>query len=322
MKPLKYSLEGNFKYYFASIFIFIAFTFLIAEIAIRLLTFSNGLGIGSANERWNSKYWTPINQLGYRDYAIEIADSRPSVIFLGDSATAGNGIKFEETFYYSVRKSLDENFRAINISRGGASTGQEKYNLSELITKINPNIDTLIWQVHPNDIEDYVRFPKLKRNILRRALSRVSDLYSFFDILFVSNIWSKGYVEALYLGHRDENIMKKHLVDINDITSSLKNNNSKIIFLAIPFLGNKDSLERSEVYISKLRENFINNCKYNDYFIDITPISEGFNDHDRVVSFLDQHGSPELNSEIATLLTKVISGDYKELDEGVTPCNF
>jgi hypothetical protein len=322
MSWIKNFFNSNFKFYFASFSIIIVFTFLVVEIVLRSMYFSSGVGLGGANQRWIEKYWTPINILGYRDYEILMNDSRPSIIFLGDSATAGDGVKFEETFYYSVRQSLDENYRAINLSRGGVSTTQEKHNFLELISKMNPNIDTLVFQIHGNDVDDYVELPKLNRNLLRRGLSRVSHLFAFFEQYYLHQTWVPRYMDTLYSGHQDQNVMTKHLIDINDITSTARKEDSKVIFLAIPFLSDMNSLERSEIYISKLKENFINTCTDNDYYIDITPIARNFNDSERVVSSVDHHASPELNFEIGLLLKRVLNDDYKEPNEGVTPCNF
>ena len=66
----------------------------------------------------------------------------------------------------------------------------------------------------------------------------------------------------------------------------------------------------------------INVLDDNDYYIDITPIARNFNDSERVVSSVDHHASPELNFEIGLLLKRVLNDDYKEPNEGVTPCNF
>ena len=313
--------KGNFKYYLATFSLILIFTFIILEIVLRSISYTSGVGIGSGNERWNDKYWTPINKFGYRDYEILINDSRPSIVFLGDSFTAGHGVKFEETFFYSVRQSLDENYRAINLGRSGSSTLQQKHNLSELISKINPNIDTFVFQIFGNDVEDYVKFPKIHRSILRRGLSRVSDLFSLIDVFYIRKTWVQGYMDSLFLSHQNQTVMTKHLIDINSITSSVKKDGAKVIFLAMPFLSNNDSLEKSEIYISKLRENFINMCSDGDYFIDVSPMARNFNDSERVVSLLDHHASKELNFQIGLLLKRLLNNNLKEFDEGVIPCS-
>ena len=249
-------------------------------------------------------------------------DSRPSIIFLGDSFTAGQGVKFEETFFYYVRQSLDENYRAINLGRGGASTIQEKYNFSELIDNVSPNIDTLVFQIHPNDVEDHADLPKIKRNILRRVLSRVSDLYSYMDLFYINQTWAKNSLDILFLSHQDQNVMSKHLIDINSITSLVKKDGARVIFLAVPFLSSDKSIENSEIYISKLRENFLNTCSAYDYFIDVSPTAKNFSISNRIVSSIDHHASAELNFEIGLLLKRVLENKLAVSDKGVFSCKL
>jgi hypothetical protein len=321
MSWIKCFFNGNFKYYFAYFSIIVVFTLLIIEIILRSMTFSSGTGVGSANQRWEDKYWSPVNELGYRDFDLVLDDSRRSIILLGDSFTAGHGVKFEETFFYSIHQSLDLNYRVINLGQSGTSTIEQINNLSKLITKVKPNIDTMVIQYFGNDIDDYTKLPPLKKSLFRRGMSRVSELYSFFDAFFINKKWNQDYMESLFLSYQNQDIMRKHLNDINTLVDIVKADDAKIIFLAIPFLNNNDNLDKSKIYISQLKENFINTCEDNDYFVDVSPLAKSFEISKRVVNFMDAHASPELHLEIGVLLNRLLKNNIKESDESVYVCN-
>tara|TARA_B110000503_G_scaffold142054_1_gene237586 strand:+ start:146 stop:517 length:372 start_codon:yes stop_codon:yes gene_type:complete len=116
-------------------------------------------------------------------------------------------------------------------------------------------------------------------------------------------------------------IMRKHLNDINTLIDLVKVDDAKVIFLAIPFLNNNDNLDKSEIYISQLKQNFINTCERNDYFADISAIAKRFEISKRLVNFMDAHASPELHLEIGILLNRLIKDNIKVSDESVYFCN-
>jgi hypothetical protein len=320
MSWIKDFFGKNFKFYAAYLLIILFLIFLIFEILIRSMTFSTGAGIGSASERWNNRYWKPINELGYRDFDILVNDKRKSVIFLGDSFTAGQGVKFDQTFYYLISKSLDKHLKTINLGQSGTSTNDQIENLSQLNDQINPKIDTLVIQYFGNDIEDYAQIKPVNKNIFRRFFSKLSELYSFFDSLYIAKKWNQDYMDSLFLSYKNQNKMNLHLEEINRLFSIARKKDSRIIFLTFPFLNNNSNLEKSKIYISQLKDNFKEICKKGDFFVDISHIARKFKTNERVVNFLDAHPSPELHSETALILLSILNNKKRGIEEIALEC--
>lgn len=88
------------KFYIIFILASLIIVFVALELIFRSDSFSTGSGAGKASQRWFAKNWAPINQMGYRDVEFSNGESKSVNIFLGDSFTAGHGVKFEETNYF------------------------------------------------------------------------------------------------------------------------------------------------------------------------------------------------------------------------------
>src|SRR5262245_1873703 len=89
-----------------TIFLSLLLSFVAIEMLLRLTSFPSGTGTGKAAQRWHQENWKPINSLGYRDVEFDGSSANPQIAFLGDSFTAGAGVKFEETYADIVRKRL------------------------------------------------------------------------------------------------------------------------------------------------------------------------------------------------------------------------
>src|SRR5262245_35646214 len=106
-----------------------------AEIVMRSMSMSSGTGRGKAGQRWLTENWKPINSLNYRDYEPSGGSEGDSVLFVGNSFTAGYGVKFEETFYYVAKMLLHQRYQSFNLGRAGVSTKGELDNYVEFIKK-------------------------------------------------------------------------------------------------------------------------------------------------------------------------------------------
>jgi hypothetical protein len=129
--------------------IFIVFSILIAfgvsEIVLRSISLSSGAGGGRLGARWLAENWKPTNSLNYRDYEPTGTHEKDSVLFVGDSFTAGYGVKFTETFYYIAKGLLHDKYESFNVGRAGASTRTELKHYLEYKEKykIVPNVVVL-----------------------------------------------------------------------------------------------------------------------------------------------------------------------------------
>lgn len=77
-----------------------------------------------ASKLWFSKYWKPINSLGFRDR--EPQNNYNVILFVGDSFTAGHGLKsVDDRFSNIVESNLYKNnkqYTVINIGKLSADT--------------------------------------------------------------------------------------------------------------------------------------------------------------------------------------------------------
>ena len=66
------------------------------------ISLSHGGGDAFSGKLWNKRYWNPINKIGLRD--VEPQKGKNTVFFVGDSFTAGWGIKNIEDRFGEVSK--------------------------------------------------------------------------------------------------------------------------------------------------------------------------------------------------------------------------
>ena len=70
---------------------------------------SHGFGQNNlASKLWFKKYWK-TNHYGFRNSPFNISKKNNCIIFLGDSFTAGHGVKVNERFSDIIKDELQKN---------------------------------------------------------------------------------------------------------------------------------------------------------------------------------------------------------------------
>ena len=104
-----------------------------------------------AAQRWEARYWKPINSFGYRDaeHSPGAVAGKRVVAVVGDSLTAGAGIEDHRDRYPDVlAELLGSGWTVVNISRGAWSQPEELRAL-----KTHPlTPDAIVLQYYINDI--------------------------------------------------------------------------------------------------------------------------------------------------------------------------
>ena len=130
----------------------------IGEISLRLLDVSNEI---KTDENWYAKNYT-VNSWGHRsdqEYMLEKPEGKFRVLVLGDSMTAGLGIKNVKNTYpkkleYYLNKKLEvPKFEIINTGHPAWSTDNELFDLFANGFKFQP--DMVILGYFHNDINDF-----------------------------------------------------------------------------------------------------------------------------------------------------------------------
>ncbi len=284
------------------------------EVGLRFVTFSSGPGTGSAHQRWVTKYWTPINTDGFRDFNVSINKKQKSILFLGDSFTAGHGAKFQETYYFFARERLSSQFNLVNLGQNGTTTQHQEANLKLFLSKYDVQPQYVVHQYFGNDIRDYIKRIEVERSSLRKDLADVSELFSFVDTYFFSTEFISKYHSQLIATYEDKEIFEKHTSDLKNTHKLVYEKNGNVIFIVFPFLNNDEQIKVSGgAYIEKVKESFLHSCIKGDIFIDVSPLASTLSTNARVVNFMDGHPSPTLHRMIGELLVKVIRGDGSEV---------
>jgi hypothetical protein len=318
---IKFSKSNNIKFYAAYIFLCILIPILLLEFGLRFATFPSGTGAGSASQRWFEKNWNPINAEGYRDLELNDNSEKPAMVFLGDSFTAGHGVKFTETYYFWARKNFSNSYDFVNLGRNGASTKHQEKNLVKFFAAHTVQPRYMIHQYFGNDIEDYIERIKIERGFLRRNLSRVSELYNFIDTYFYIAEFSKLYIEQLLGAYENQHLFKQHYSDIERIHETVYSKNGQIIFVLFPFLNSEQALNASGTYIKRVKDAFLQGCRQGDIFIDVTPLAFSLTSSERVVNFMDGHPSPRLHRMVGEQLSEIFSyASNLTTRDGVTYC--
>ena len=130
----------------------------IGEISLRLLDVSNEI---KTDVNWMAKNYT-VNSWGHRsdqEYMLEKPEGEFRVLVLGDSMTAGLGIKNVKNTYpkkleYYLNEKLDvPKFKIINAGHPAWSTDNELFDLFANGFKFQP--DMVILGYFHNDINDF-----------------------------------------------------------------------------------------------------------------------------------------------------------------------
>lgn len=150
--------QGNFRYreLLANLMLSLAMTLgllLILDAGLKLFYAQpDAFTVTLSNQNWQKRYWHPINSLGYRDYewTPDDARDRTTILIIGDSFAAGNGIERIEDRYSSILNNLlGESYIVAVAAQPGWATPAEFRALQEY--PIEPDIVILSYFV--NDIE-------------------------------------------------------------------------------------------------------------------------------------------------------------------------
>lgn len=261
---------------------------------------------------WIGYYWTPTNELGYRDIELETegVKDKKIIICLGDSYTAGLGINNAEDRYSNLlSKKLPDDYKVFNLGVPAANTQDEFENLKNFPVKP----DIIVLQHCQNDLDDLLADKRLQyqsESSIQLALQKF--IYFSYFINYVHSVISppvsdstyERYGEYLENIYGDETIMNKLYVVFDEIVSYCDGNNIKLVVVLYPLLGMNDKYyDYSYIYTNPI-ENYFNNK--NIAVLNITPLLKKIPVSQRVVSASDYHPNELVNEIIAENLLPIV----------------
>lgn len=287
-------------------------TFMFLEAIFMFIPRSHGIHYSLAGKLWVERYYKPLNHLGFRDR--EPDNSRPVILFVGDSFTAGHGLNtISERFSNIVEEKLvssGRNFRAINIGGMAADTTLEYIRMMKFIsyTKIKP--ETIVLQYYGNDIEnaaaknyrvtfDITELP-IKMNIFLRYIVPRSYVINYIYWLFPRDYF-QPYLHYLQQAYKNKTILNEHKQDLELFINYAKQNSIRLIVVIFPFL---QDIEMSDaMYVNNIVNLFES---HNIPTVNVSSLIRDIPLKGRIVNMNDAHASAKVNRMVADEILKIV----------------
>jgi len=284
--------------------------FLLLEAIFMFIPRSHSADYTLASRLWYAKYWRPINSLGFRDK--EPDGRNPVILFVGDSFTAGHGLKsVEERFSNIVGRELNQkgkSYSVINIGKPNLDTRDEYDVMKNFIysTRIRPA--KIVLQYCGNDIEGAAAAqglvfdgfrppPGMNRFLLLTGAG--SYLFNYIYFLFPREYLGTPYITYLTGAYKNDQILSQHKQDLMLFIDYARENSIQLIVVVFPFLTD---LEMSDAMYVKEIVNFLESNK-----VSVVNVSQGVKNipaPERIVNMNDGHASPNVNRIVAEDILK------------------
>lgn len=274
--------------------------FLLLEGVFMFIPRSHSADYTLASRLWYKKYWSPVNSLGFRDR--EPNHDKSAVLFVGDSFTAGHGLKsVHDRFSDIVGKTA--HYNAINIGLPNLDTRSEYDVMKHFLyaTRIKPDI--IVLQYCGNDIEGAAARqgwlfdgfkPPDDMNKFILFLGSGSYLFNYLYFLFPREYLGSSYIAFLRHAYQNDDILSHHKNDLRLFIDYAGQNSIKLIAVVFPFLA--DIEMSNAMYVNDIVEFFEAN---NVTTINVSRLAKDIPVTARMVNINDSHASKILNRMVA-----------------------
>jgi hypothetical protein len=284
--------------------------FILLEAIFMFIPRSHSADYTLASKLWYAKYWKPINSLGFRDK--EPDNNNPVILFVGDSFTAGHGLKsVDDRFSNIVGKELNKKTKKYTIINIGKPNLDSKDEYEEMkyflyLTRIKP--EKIILQYCGNDIEGAAMTyglifegfrPPSDMNKFVILIGSGSYFFNYIYFLFPREYLGMSYITYLTKAYTNYNILSKHKDDLRSFVDYAKGNSIQLIVVVFPFLND---IEMSDsMYVNDI----VNFFKINKIsVINVSELAKDIPVIERTVNKNDSHASKKLNMIIAQEILK------------------
>ena len=287
----------------------------IIEICFMFISLSHGGGEAYSGKIWNMRHWNPINKFGFRDENPK--NAKKTVFFVGDSYTAGWGIKnieqrFGEITAHELKKKGTPT-NEINLGRYGADTKLEYYLFENFIQKSNIKPKQVVLQFFVNDMDNFIirgnncinKIEETKwEKIIKDGSYLANYLFSLYPNNSQNNKLSKecDYLEQLKYIYNTDSIWKKEEKQLNKFKNYCKENKIKLTIVFFPFMEDLKLAKSLNI------ENRITRyCKKeNINLLNVTPLLLNTTREKRQVSITDAHASAHVHKIVGKKLATLI----------------
>jgi lysophospholipase L1-like esterase len=301
----------------STLFLFSGATFLaFVEILFMFVSVSQGGGEAYSGKIWMARYWNPINKFGFRDEFPKKSEN--NIFFVGDSFTAGWGIKhIEDRFGEIATKEINKSgkrINEINLGRYGADTKIEYYIFEKFIKKTGIKPNQIVLQFFINDMDNFI--PKNKRCVSHhehfprwiKIMNEGSYLFNYIKSLYPTNIKHHesnkecDYIEQLKYIYHSDYFWKKEEKQLNKFQEFCVQNNIPLTIVFFPFMEDLKLAKKLNI------ENRISKyCNLNNIeFLNVTNLLRTLSQEKRQVSVTDSHASVDVNKLVGEKLATLI----------------
>jgi hypothetical protein len=257
--------------------------------------------------RWFERYWVR-NQNGLRDnihYPLEKQPGRRRVTFIGDSFTAGHGIKSVEDRFANLLRRENPGWEVHAMAMPGYDTGAELRLLEQLLER-GYELDLVVLVYCLNDLSDIVpRQQEALRQIGMQSRNRpwlVRTSY-FFDVLSYRlslrrNPNMLGYYELLQEAYRGPlwQTQKCRLLALRDLVG---NHGGRFAVVTFPFFH---TLGPNYAYESEHQQLQAFWAESGTPHLDLLPIYRPFETEQLIVSPFDAHPNEKAHALAASAI--------------------
>ncbi|MBE7438220.1 MAG: SGNH/GDSL hydrolase family protein [Spirochaetales bacterium] len=288
---------------------------LLLEAFFMFLPRTHGIGYSLANRLWFNRYWKPINSFGNRDVEPD-KGIKTNVFFVGDSFTAGHGIKdATDRFSDIVKANLAGRQGAIqtlNLAHNSFDTKSEYDSMLKFMEASGIQPDFIVLQYYGNDIDPVARKHGLKgdgegfspysgHNPLSRGIVNGSYLINFLywlfpgqDVVGYANYLEKAYsTESIFNEHMQEILAFKRFADAKDIS---------LLVIIFPLMT---EIEMSQKLYTQKVSRFLANHEIDH--VDLSFLFRDMELSERIVNVNDAHPSRKAHRLVGEELGRLIS---------------
>ncbi len=269
--------------------------------------------LSKASQIWWTRYWKPVNTLGYRDREPDTLGRKTNVLVVGDSFAAGHGLEqTSDRFSDQLGQKLGtDRFAVYNLGVSGSDTRDEADRLERYPVK--PNV--IVLQYFLNDIEKVGREHGLTLSgsepysDLKGPMSMIVKRFYLPNFIYwqLPHTGFSTFEKFVSTSYSDSTILNAHLSDLSRIIRYRDSTRAEMYAVMIPFLF---QLEKSATYTRPVEEYLRNNgvtvVTLND---EIAKLPE----KDRIVGRNDAHGSAKLNALISEKLFNTMKTKDKNI---------
>lgn len=316
----KMFVDGSVKPRLAKLSVFLFSLFIIffsLESVFMFIPKSHGIGYSLGSQLWFSKYWNPVNSFGFRD--AEPDSQAPAVFFIGDSFTAGHGLKsVSERYSDIVRDELNaggRKFPVINMGKNDIDTRGEIGTLQGFSaqTGIVPGI--IVLQYFGNDIHGAA----LEKGIRFNGFSFYEDIpgaLSFFveGSYFVNFCYwtfqkedASGYIRFLSDCFGNPAVVNLHMEELKWFADYADGKGIKLIVVVFPFF--QDVEMSKSMYADRVTGFF---RERNVTVIEVSELTKGLPVSEAIVNNNDPHASAKVNSMVAHAILETVKKVFPE----------